>query len=107
MYILLVYFLLEGSIKMISEGGYLYKTYNRGEYFGEIELLHNYPRESSARAEVDSEILLIEKDAFLDILEDFPDIKDDVLQLAGERDELRLKLIDSAEKCGLKLEDSQ
>ena len=33
--------MLEGSVKMISRGGYLFKTYNGGSYFGEIELLQN------------------------------------------------------------------
>ena len=92
---------------MIAEGGYLYKTYNGSDYFGEIELLQNTPRESSARAETDSEILFIEKETFLDILEDFSDIRDDILQMASLRDAQRIKLIAAAKKSGHKLEADQ
>ena len=38
-YIYIVFFLLSGSVRMVSKEGYIFKIYTEGNYFGEIEIL--------------------------------------------------------------------
>ena len=47
----------------------VFKTMVNGCYFGEIDVLFNQPRGYAARAAVDTELLSLERNKFIDILD--------------------------------------
>lgn len=53
------------------------------DFFGELAFLGNHPRSASARVSVDSEIYAINKDAFLDLIND--NIVWNILNRLGKR----------------------
>ena len=53
-----------------------------GSYFGEVDILVSRARGESAIAEMASEVWKIEKDTFLKLLNEFEDVKMEVLEHA-------------------------
>ena len=39
-YIYIVYFILKGTVKLVSQDHYVFSTYNEGSYFGESDILN-------------------------------------------------------------------
>ena len=56
-----------------------------GSHFGEIEVLFNQPRPYAARALVNSEMLSLERNKFTNVLDQYPEIADEVIILARVR----------------------
>lgn len=67
-----MYFIKSGSIVVVALDGTIVRSLERGSFFGEQGLLERTPCAESYRCVVDSELLQLSRDSFLDILIDFP-----------------------------------
>ena len=56
-----------------------------GSYFGEVDVLFNQPRAFGVQAQIDTELLSLERNKFIDILDQYPEIADEVITLARVR----------------------
>ena len=56
-----------------------------GTYFGEVDVLFNCPRGYTAQAVHDTELLSLERNKFMDILDQYEEIADEVITLAKVR----------------------
>lgn len=83
------YQIIEGSVKMFNsneEGKEFTQGYfTNGQSFGEPPLLIDQPYPSSAVAFQDSKIIKLSKDKFLRILEEYPTIQKNLLNLMARR----------------------
>ncbi|OMJ95952.1 hypothetical protein SteCoe_505 [Stentor coeruleus] len=80
-----VYFLRAGYVKMTCDC-VTFRLYTSGSYFGEVEIIENIERESNAQvASRAADILIVGKDDFLRIFEDFPEYYGEVLRVAKIR----------------------
>ena len=79
-----VYFIIEGRV--IFKVAYAsFKTMVNGSYFGEVDVLFNQPRAFGAQASIDTELLSLERNKFIDILDQYPEIADEIITLARVR----------------------
>ena len=62
-----------------------FKTYTKGAYFGEINVLNNSTRSYEAICTTDTELLSIERKNFREILNQYPEIEEEVVELAKFR----------------------
>ena len=62
-----------------------FRTITKGGYFGEIEVLFNLPRTYEAICMPDTELLSIERNKFIEILDQYPEIAEEVFNLAWVR----------------------
>ena len=63
-----------------------------GSYFGEIEIFRKCQRLWSTRCETNTEFLIMMREAFVKILNKYPQIKNDIRKSAFEREE---KIVDN------------
>ena len=61
-------------------------SYVPGAYFGELDVLWGRLRENSARTREASELLVLNKPHFLEMLEKYPDIRTEVVEIAHIRE---------------------
>ena len=81
-----VYFITFGRANMVIKGlNISYKSYLRGSYIGEIEVLRGLYRLATCVVIPKTELLGITKAAFLHLLEEFPAEKKELDALAGQR----------------------
>lgn len=81
-----VYFITFGRANMVLKGlGVTYKSYLRGSYLGEIEVLKGLYRLATCKVIRHTELLRITKFDFLKLLEEFPAEKRKLDTLAGQR----------------------
>jgi CRP-like cAMP-binding protein len=93
-----IYFLFKGRVNfVISLQALPFKTMLEGSYFGDVEVFLKEKRLCTAKAEVDCELLIMHKPVRHNqmvkyIFEDFPEIAQEMLDLAVER---RLRMMQS------------
>ena len=103
-YSLLVFFLLEGAVDMIDTRGYLYKTFQDGTYFGHTEILDQTTRTSTAKVhENGTYMLIIKRKEYLDLLELYPDVKNEMILCAEKRKLAKDKLVTQAVRFNFRL----
>jgi CRP-like cAMP-binding protein len=71
----IVFLLLKGRVNFLHRRKTNMKSIVEDSYFGEIEVFKNCARLFSVRAQVDTQLLVLRRDQFLDVLENFPEIK--------------------------------
>lgn len=81
-----VYFLMEGRVEFSNTLSKIFKVYVDGSYFGEIEVLKGCVRQFTARAQTDVEVLMLPREVFIQQIESFPEIKNEILNIAMRRD---------------------
>lgn len=81
-----VYFLLEGRVQFSNTLGKVFKVYTDGSYLGEIEVLKSCLRQFTVRAETDVEVLTLPQEVFVQQIESYPEIKNEILYIAMRRD---------------------
>lgn len=79
-----MYFLNMGTVQVIANGVEIV-TFEEGNYFGEIGVLHRTPRSATCLAVTDCEVFVLSKDALEEVLADFPLYKEKFLSIAAER----------------------
>ena len=86
---LFYYQILEGQVKMINlhnDGNeYIQGIFHDGSCFGEPPLFIDKPYPASAVAQKDSVILILSKDNFLKLLEEYPNIQLDFIKTLSTR----------------------
>jgi CRP-like cAMP-binding protein len=68
-----LYVVLSGSVR-ITSGGVEVATIGPGDYFGELSLLEGNTHARAATAAADTELLVVPKDSFQDLLTSQPDL---------------------------------
>ena len=63
------YYIYTGEVEIISKNDYVIGTLKEGELFGEISSLFNKEHSVSAKAAIDTRLLIIEKKVFLNKVE--------------------------------------
>lgn len=81
-----LYFIKSGSIKIYYKKHRI-SSISEGDYFGDIEVLFNINREVKARASNDCILLVINKKSLEKVLEEHPDIRNEMLNTAKEKRE--------------------
>ena len=81
-----VYFITRGRVNFVLKGcEIVYKSFLRGSYLGEIEVIRKIPRVNNAMCYGECEFLILTKNDFGDILEEFPNEKKEIIRVANER----------------------
>lgn len=75
----------KGRIALFSPGCQPIRVISSGEFFGEIALIDRKPRSLSARAEGKTQVFLLKRDEFQELMAKKPDIVDSVLSGLCER----------------------
>jgi hyperpolarization activated cyclic nucleotide-gated potassium channel 1 len=80
------YTILNGRINLvILEHDFVYKTFLRGSYIGEYEIIRNIPRQCTMQAGTEIELLVMSKSDFLSLLAAFPAEAADITKISEER----------------------
>ena len=83
-----LFMVIEGEVDIFLETNgaeKLIKTFKPYEYFGEISILNEYPRTSTAKVKVPSKLLQIWKDDFRELLRSHPTLTFALLRLFSSR----------------------
>lgn len=81
-----MFFVIHGNLEVIySDENILKNTLNDGDFFGEIALFKNINRTASVRAITYSDLYILEKEVFEYCLKRFPDITDQIKEIAEKR----------------------
>lgn len=80
------YFIRKGQVEVIREkDGAVLATRGPGEYFGEMALLSNAPRSATVRATAPTELAVLGKQNFLDMIRLMPATEEAILNTVRER----------------------
>jgi hypothetical protein len=88
-----IYFLSKGTAQVMTIDKKLYATLKDGEYFGDISLLLGERRTASVKASSYCEFLLLTKEKFDQIKNDYSEFKDVLKKVSSERTEKLEKMI--------------
>ena len=78
------YFIRSGEVEVLQDGKAVAKL-GRGQYFGEMALIHNAPRNATIRAVTSTELAVLGKGNFLTMLNLIPSAQEDIMQTVKER----------------------
>lgn len=68
-----MYFICRGRVNFVlNHSEIAYKTYLRGSYIGETEIIKGLAREDNAQAAGKTEMLVLDKNSFWEMMEEFP-----------------------------------
>ena len=88
-----MFFITHGSVEVVSDdGGTVFTTLSKGQFFGEISLVYRNPRSTSVRAATDCDLLVLSKPKLDCLLASYPHIADQICEIAGKRFDLVKKL---------------
>jgi ATP-binding cassette subfamily B protein len=82
------YLIARGKVEIFREGPAGHDSLavlSDGDYFGEIALLENTPRTASARSLATSVCLVLHRGPFLELMDRFPDMRQQIRQVAENR----------------------
>src|SRR5262249_39069838 len=57
----------------------------KGDFFGEIALLYNKPRNSTVKARTYCDMLVLQRDIFQELMEEFPELKKRIMKIINHR----------------------
>lgn len=80
-----MYVIVDGKVQILLPDGTPFKVFSAFEAFGEMSLLDEEPRSASARAAESSKFLRIEREKFLSVLAQYPDIAMGLLRMMSRR----------------------
>lgn len=80
-----MYVILEGHVQICLEDGTPIKVLANFEAFGEMSLVDDEPRSAAARALDACKLLRIEREKFLSLLSQYPDIAMGLLRMMSKR----------------------
>ena len=82
-----VYFLMEGRVAFLAPSGILYRDYGQGTYFGEVEIILGKTRSCTAKViQNNAHLLVMTKVNFIRMLEDYPNVGNEVVEVAHRRE---------------------
>ena len=77
-----VFFLLKGCVECVSQNKY----YLEGTIFGETDIVMNRLRTDTYMSRGDCYILKLDKQVFYQIMDEFPEFKEDIDKIVAERE---------------------
>ena len=81
------FFLLKGEVILKDQYGVGFKTYMKGSYFGEIEVLKRCLRAQTCQViALKAECLVLAKDQLREVMEEFPAVAEEIIAYAQNRD---------------------
>ena len=81
-----MYFVIKGKLKVMSgDETVIYNNLSDGDFFGEIALFKNQPRTATVQAITYSDLYTLEKEVFEHVLENYPEITDQIKKISEER----------------------
>jgi voltage-gated potassium channel len=80
-----MYLVIKGILEVVRKDGTVINVLQDGDFFGEIALFNDQPRTASVRAVSYCDLYVLEKDVFLYLLEQFPDIGAHMKEIARQR----------------------
>ena len=81
-----VYFITRGRVNFVIRGSEIvYKSFLRGSYVGEIEVIRHSPRINNAIGYGECEFLVLGKHDFSEMLSEFPNERKEIVKVANER----------------------
>ncbi len=80
-----MYMIIEGRVQILLADGTPFKVFSAFEAFGEMALLDDEPRSASAKSIEACKFLRIERDKFLALLTQYPDISAGLLRMMSRR----------------------
>ena len=81
-----LYFISSGSVDVIAEDGKaLVRTLSEGDFFGELALLHEQPRNATIRAVGYCDLYTLDREAFSRTLARYPDFAAHIASISKER----------------------
>ena len=81
------FFLLKGEVMLKDEYGVGFKSYMKGSYFGEIEVLQKCLRYHTCQViSLKAECLVLAKDQLKEVMEEFPAVAAEIIEYAQNRD---------------------
>ncbi|CAG9317227.1 unnamed protein product [Blepharisma stoltei] len=84
-----IYFLVNGRLNYVEEEeGIVYKSLQRGSYFGDIEVIQRIPRKYTIQAGMDCDLLSMNKSLVDFIFEEFPSVGKEMKTVAELRDKM-------------------
>jgi CRP-like cAMP-binding protein len=103
-----MYLVRTGQVSLHQElgsGPALIETVEPGGYFGEMAIIDDLPRTATARAEVDTSLLVLHKNDFRAAVQDYPDIAFEIFREFTRRlrraDRRYRELVEEARRLGL------
>lgn len=86
------YIIMSGRINLVLlEFDFAYKTFLKGSYIGEFEIIKSITRVNTAQAFGNTELLVLSKAKFIQLLKDFPTEAEEIKKNADERHRRCLK----------------
>jgi voltage-gated potassium channel len=80
-----MYFIVKGDLKVLSKEGKLLTVLSDGDFFGEVALFKNEPRNATIEAVGYCDLYILEKKEFDQVLLKFPDIAQQIEEKAKKR----------------------
>jgi voltage-gated potassium channel len=80
-----MYLVIKGVLEVVRRDGTVINVLQDGDFFGEIALFTDQPRTAGVRAVTYCDLYVLEKDVFLYLLEQFPDIGVHMKEIARQR----------------------
>jgi len=78
------YFIRSGEVEVLQDGKVIARLSN-GQYFGEMALIRNAPRNATVRAVAKTEVAVLGKGNFLTMLNLIPSTQEDIMKTVNER----------------------
>ena len=80
-----LYVVVSGSVRVVGDGGAELGVLGPGDFFGELSLLEGAPHGRDVVAIEDTELMVIAKECFDDLLAGNPDLARSIRETAAER----------------------
>lgn len=80
-----VYLIIEGRVNCLGERSLCFKTYNKGSYFGDIEIFSKGPRLFSVRAEYSTTLAIVNVPCLMSAFKVYRESKVHIMQRSIER----------------------
>lgn len=80
-----LYIVVSGSVRVLGDGGVELGVLGAGDFFGELSLLEGAPHGRDVVAIEDTELMVIAKERFDDLVADNPDVAASIRETAAQR----------------------
>jgi voltage-gated potassium channel len=81
-----MYFIVKGNLRVLSKEGKLLAVLSDGDFFGEVALFNNDPRNASVEAVGYCDLYILEKNEFNQVLYKYPEIAGQMAKKAKQRE---------------------
>ena len=80
-----LYIIVSGSVRVLDQGGAEVGVLRAGDFFGELSLLHGADHSHDVVASEDTELMVVAKECFDDLLAGNPELAESIRETAAKR----------------------